>query len=69
MPAPDIENISYLDDCKQPIVTAKLPLDLFGRKKNMMRGLRFKVIDCFKDMSFSKQVLENPIKRMKGKNL
>ena len=26
MPAPDIENKSYLDVCKQPIVTAKLPL-------------------------------------------
>ena len=69
MPAPDIENVAYTNVCRQPIVTAKLPLDMFRQKEDMMRGLRFNVIGCFKDKCLSKPVLENTIKRMGGKVL
>ena len=69
MPAPDIENIAYTNVCNQPIVTAKLPLDMFRRKEHMMRGLRFNVVSCFKDKSLSNPVKENTIKRMRGKIL
>ena len=69
MPAPDIENIAYTNVCKQTIVTAKLPLDMFRRKKDMMRGLRFDVVGCFKDKSLSNPAIENTIQRMGGKVL
>ena len=69
MSAPLIENINYTNVCKQPIVTAKLPLEVFERKENMMRGLRFNVVGCFKDKSLSSPVIDNTIKRMGGKVL
>ena len=69
MPAPDIKNISYLIGCKQPIVTANLPLDLFWRKDNMMRALRFLVVGCFKIRSLFNSVIENTIKLMGGEVL
>ena len=67
MPAPDIENIAHTNVCKQPIVTAKLSLEMFRRKEDMMRGFRINVVGCFKDKSPSNPVIENTIQRMGGK--
>ena len=69
MSAPDNENIANSNVFKQPIVTAKLPLDLFRRKENMMRGLHFNVVGCFKNKSLSNPVIENTIKRTGGNGL